>query len=100
MQPLDAAYENARSEIANDAKADADDKVKEKRLAQEEENRETRTEEERKVNEGFLKDFIQKLLIQATNKRLKMLSDYLWMNFTMNLLYGLIKHSKLENLKL
>ena len=50
QKELDAAYEKATSEMANDAKA----KAKEERLAQEEEDKKNHDEEERKANEDRL----------------------------------------------
>ena len=50
QKELDAAYEKATSEMANDAKA----KAKEERLAQEEEDRKIHDEEEIKSNEDRL----------------------------------------------
>ena len=49
QKELDAAYEKATSETANDAKAkaDADAKAKEDRIAQEEEDRLTQEEEDK-----------------------------------------------------
>ena len=79
QKELDAAYEKATSEIANDAKAkaDADTKAKEERLAQEaedrkihdEEERLAQEEEERKANEDRLAQEEEDRLAQEEEER-------------------------------
>ena len=65
QKELDAAYEKATSEMANDAKA----KAKEERLAQEEEDRKIHDEEERKAIEDRLAQEEEDRLAQEEEER-------------------------------